>query len=99
MSSFRVAGYVFSRGVISSFRMAFFRPFVFSHGVYTSFYVASFRREKTNWHNPATKQTRICTLFYSKSSTGMKTMEIRRFGNQRYHLSFNNVCDLTILKC
>ena len=54
ISPFRVAGFVFSHGVISSFRMAFFRLFVFWHGVFSSFREASFRREKTKWHKPAT---------------------------------------------
>ena len=62
LSSFRVAGvvfssfawsyFVFSHGVFSSFRMAFF----------SSFHMASRRREKTKWNNPAT----ILSLYFSK---------------------------------
>ena len=47
LSSFRVElfvfFFVFSRGVISSFRLFAWRSFVFSHGVISSFRVASFR--------------------------------------------------------
>ena len=46
--------FVFSRGVISSFRMAFFRLFAWRHFVFSFFRVALFRGEKTKWHKPAT---------------------------------------------
>ena len=46
--------FVFSRGVISSFRMALFLFFVFSRDIFSSFSVALLRGEKTKGHKLAT---------------------------------------------
>ena len=52
ISSFHMADFVFSHGVISSFRMAFFfRFFAWRFYVFSSFRVASFCRQKTKRRN------------------------------------------------
>ena len=65
ISSFHMADFVFSHGVISSFRTAFFRFFAWRFYVFSSFRVASFCRQKTKRHNPATIQGSILKLLHN----------------------------------